>query len=452
MMCWKRLCLAVVLAALPTVANAAIRVPSGFEVATLADSTRADTPRLEAIRNSAYGEGVIAAFMDGTTLRLLRISESGVQELIRTPGFELGSRVADIRFDTSRTFGNRLFLTVASPAPAPSPNGLAPLVTTQFFTVAPDGSIKLGTTLGSSRDPMVLLMDFTPAVNGYLEGVYFVDANPVGGSSLLHADPALAITSLARHAVPARRTETMVRGVEFDPNGSLDGLLVMADSDAVDDFTGILLMKSDLSFGGIGTPVSIAAREYRDMAISPRGDFGRALYATDRVADFVFVVDQFGAHEPFVKGLKIVESVTIDDAGQNMYISHLNGVHRVRVMPPPPVLAACNDVSAGVVTTDTDTIVNVGQAVIGRAFGDNIVMHTGLIACIAATTVEAVAGDCNADRLVDLEDYGCFFNCVTGEGGGIDPGCSPFDFDFDVDVDTIDWHVLQTLFTVAVGP
>jgi len=436
------------LAALPSVAGAAIRVPSGFEVATLAGPTRADTPRLEAIRNSAYGEGVIAAFMDGTTLRLRRVSESGVAELISTPGFEPGSRVADIRFDTSRTFGNRLFLTVASPMPS----GVAPLVTTQFFTVAPDGSTKLGLTLGDARDAMVLLMDFTPAVNGYLAGVYLVDANPAGGSSLLHADSALVVTSLASHAVPAGRRETMVRGVEFDPNGDFRDLLVMADSDPVDDFTGILTMKSNLAFAGLGTPVSIVRREYGDMAISPRADFGTALYATGKVADFVFVVDPGGLHETFAKGFAGVESITIDDAGQNMYVSDANGVHRIRVIPTPPVVVACGDVSAGVVTTDTNAIVNVGQALIGRALGDNIIVHTGLVACVAATTVEAIAGDCNADRLIDLDDYGCFFDCVTGEGGGIDPGCSTFDFDFDVDVDTIDWHVLQTLFTVVVGP
>lgn len=49
-------------------------------------------------------------------------------------------------------------------------------------------------------------------------------------------------------------------------------------------------------------------------------------------------------------------------------------------------------------------------------------------------------GDHDCDRVVDLDDYGGWADCVTGPGGGPYPtGCESFDFEFDGDVDIADF-------------
>lgn len=55
--------------------------------------------------------------------------------------------------------------------------------------------------------------------------------------------------------------------------------------------------------------------------------------------------------------------------------------------------------------------------------------------------------DCDDDGDIDLVDYACFFNCISGPGGGVQSGCEPFDFDFDADVDIEDFNQFQTSFT-----
>ncbi len=55
-------------------------------------------------------------------------------------------------------------------------------------------------------------------------------------------------------------------------------------------------------------------------------------------------------------------------------------------------------------------------------------------------------GDCDDDGDVDLIDYACFHDCLTGPNGGLLPGCEPFDFDGDNDTDVFDFAELQVAF------
>ncbi len=57
-----------------------------------------------------------------------------------------------------------------------------------------------------------------------------------------------------------------------------------------------------------------------------------------------------------------------------------------------------------------------------------------------------IPGDCNQDGVVDLNDYTCFFDCMTGPSQGLQPGCDAFDFDNDNDVDQKDFDNIQSLF------
>ena len=59
----------------------------------------------------------------------------------------------------------------------------------------------------------------------------------------------------------------------------------------------------------------------------------------------------------------------------------------------------------------------------------------------------ATPGDCDDDGDVDLIDYACFIDCLTGPGGGLLSGCDPFDTDVDGDVDLHDFGAFTRHFT-----
>lgn len=59
----------------------------------------------------------------------------------------------------------------------------------------------------------------------------------------------------------------------------------------------------------------------------------------------------------------------------------------------------------------------------------------------------AVNGDCDGDGDVELDDYRCFHDCMTGPGGGAGGSCSEFDWDIDDDVDLREFADIQNGFT-----
>jgi len=62
------------------------------------------------------------------------------------------------------------------------------------------------------------------------------------------------------------------------------------------------------------------------------------------------------------------------------------------------------------------------------------------------TQAAGVAGDCNGDGLIDLNDYACFADCLLGPAQGLLPGCEPFDSNGDGHVDLRDVGFFQTAF------
>ena len=58
-----------------------------------------------------------------------------------------------------------------------------------------------------------------------------------------------------------------------------------------------------------------------------------------------------------------------------------------------------------------------------------------------------MAGDCNADGVLDLVDYAGMEACLAGPGGGLGSGCDCYDLDADGDVDLFDFAELQVSFT-----
>jgi hypothetical protein len=65
---------------------------------------------------------------------------------------------------------------------------------------------------------------------------------------------------------------------------------------------------------------------------------------------------------------------------------------------------------------------------------------------VTIQTIGSVPGDCDGDGDVDLADYACFLDCLTGPDGGLLPDCGPFDFDSDSDVDLRDLAIFQEVF------
>jgi hypothetical protein len=61
--------------------------------------------------------------------------------------------------------------------------------------------------------------------------------------------------------------------------------------------------------------------------------------------------------------------------------------------------------------------------------------------------IERSPGDCDEDGDIDLIDYACFFDCLTGPNVGLLPDCDSFDFNVDADVDLADFAEFERALT-----
>ena len=66
------------------------------------------------------------------------------------------------------------------------------------------------------------------------------------------------------------------------------------------------------------------------MCFSSGGSFGEMLYVTDRVSETIMSVDPTGLHTVFASGFNGVESVTVSEDGEHMFVSDANGIYRIR--------------------------------------------------------------------------------------------------------------------------
>lgn len=97
---------------------------------------------------------------------------------------------------------------------------------------------------------------------------------------------------------------------------------------------------------------------------------------------------------------------------------------------------------APVASTGSDTIgntlINVGQPVIGRADdGRGVFAHMGVIPIYVAS-IPSTLGDCTGNHIVDLDDYDVLHGCLEGPDAGLGRGCECADLDNDSDVDLRD--------------
>jgi len=323
-MCW----VGVIILALANVSLSDITVPEGFVVDTLLDRIDGTTPRLEAIRNPDYGFGVVAASVDQGILKVLRISESSVEMFGTQSGFQSVSKVGDIRFDSTGLFGDQFFLTVWSDSPDAD---WRHCLRTYLMRVSISGEITEVDSYGGPTDQLLFMMDFTTGAGGYSEGAYLDDFARGDGTSLYYLDPNYSAQKLAQDCMPLGRTDLDIWGMEFDRTGNYSFHLTIADSDEYhDNISVIYQLDPNLVWANLTTPVSLSTRYYHDMCFSSGGSFGQQLYVTDRVTNTVMGVEPNGTHTVFASGFNNVESVTVSEDGEHMFVSDADGVCRVR--------------------------------------------------------------------------------------------------------------------------
>lgn len=106
-------------------------------------------------------------------------------------------------------------------------------------------------------------------------------------------------------------------------------------------------------------------------------------------------------------------------------------------------------VSAGAASTAGGSLMNVGQAAIGRSRSRTHQMKTGVIPAIVVFANARLRGDLDGDGDVDVNDHGIFAACMNGPDVSTPPfGCTQEQFDLadlqhDVDVDLYDFKDLS---------
>ena len=110
--------------------------------------------------------------------------------------------------------------------------------------------------------------------------------------------------------------------------------------------------------------------------------------------------------------------------------------------------ADCPEVPAGTaIDAATESVLTVGQAVIGQAFAVGGSAHMGALYCLRSSGLGSAPGDCDNDGDVDLADSAALIDCLSGPGGGLGAGCECSDADADNDVDLLDFAEHQADFT-----
>ena len=303
-------------------------VLEGFVVEKIMDRMDGQTPRLEAIRNSEYGAGVVAASVDSGILTVLKLSEGGVSIIGTYSGFPIPSQSRTIRFDTTGLFENKLYISVARNTASSHGQGGD---STDILRVNNDGIVEIVSSEGSQSDQTAFIFEFSSGNNGYIPGIYLEDTDGSDGTKLAYCDHNYALTILSPDSEPSGRVDLDIWGMEFDTTGRYGNLLTMVDSDGNDDKKSVIYqLLPDLTWQSLTTMVSTSTRFYKDITFSNSGSFGQQLYVTEQVTDSVMTVDPDGIHDEFVSNFNEIESITIDDTGDFMYVSDYDGIWRVR--------------------------------------------------------------------------------------------------------------------------
>ncbi|MBW8035630.1 MAG: hypothetical protein FVQ79_08370 [Planctomycetes bacterium] len=368
--------------------SSAVTVPTGFAVEPLL--VESDWPlghawpvcRLEAIRNPDYGVGVIAASIDnGITdngiLDVMRISKSTVEIINSRSGFTTPSGVGDIRFDTSNLLdndSNDLFVTVWTDT-VPFETEWKYSFSTYLMRVSSDSNSidEVGYYQGTAEDKLLFMLDFTADANDYTAGVYFADYAYDGGTSFYYIPSGDVIGSdnedldnLTDGVLPIdpddsepNRTDLDTHGMEFDRTGNYNARLTIADSEWDEDLKSAIyqlepnLPGTDFIWSTIAGPNMADSIYFHDMCYDAgNGYFGGALYVTESWSESVMIVETNGTYTEFASGFNDIQSITIDESGEYMYVSDEDAVYKIWMTGPTIVMQEPKTVNDGVFTGD----------------------------------------------------------------------------------------------------
>lgn len=420
--------------------NAQITVPPGFQVQQIAPAPPStDRMRLEGITLPNYGNGVMGAYNENGRLTIARYDENGFHPVGAMSGYASNDLVMDIKFDRANVIGNLLWASFRVQAVQPDPGA------NDIIKIGSNGSTAV---VDSIPGFVASRMAISTGANGYIPGAYLYDSDITSGTRLYHFDGATA-SLLDNNLVPPGRTDLDIQGMEFDPIGTFGDLLVIVDSDDHDRVSAIYGLKSNLTWATIAAPVQMASRNYRGMAFSEGGDFSSRLYVTELVTKSVYIVRGDGSHTLFASGFNGIDDIAVTSDGSQMFVADTDGVHMISVAPPAAPVLACVNTAAGVgAGTSPNAVMSVGQSTFGFGSNGNVTARFGFASCVAPIgPVPMIPGDCDGDGDIDLADYACFSNCVTGPDGSIGTDCGTFDLDNDADVDLLDWQRFQAIFT-----
>lgn len=342
-------------------------VPPGFVVdQLLGQPIDGVTPRIEAIRQPAFGSGMVGASIANGVLTVMRISLGEIDALATIGGIPANSFVLDIRFAPAELFGGDLFVSVLEPTGNPN------LTITRFWRIGSNGSVvSMGPYGGGAgNDSLAFYLEFTGAASGYGAGAMLVDLagdpnDPLGGSSLWFLDAGGTASRLAQHSVPAGRSDIDVRSIELDRTGAFGSNLLLADTDANNDhFCLVYRLSPGLVWTAVNANVHTNTRYYRDMALSPGGLLGAFAYLSEARADTIERLAPDGTSTTFASGFNFSTqsdnepggsaSLTIDDTGNIMYVADDSGIYRIRATgdePGPVVIATTPSVPGASVLT-----------------------------------------------------------------------------------------------------
>lgn len=300
-----------------------------FMVEKIMDRIDGQTPRLEVIRNSEYGSGVMTASINNGILKIMRISQSSVELFASMPDFPAPHVLGEIGFDDTGLADDELYVTVTTSS------GCGNYIhQTSLLRVSKEGIVTLLAEFGDCSDNISIGgLDFGKGSLGYGSSMYLADYMNLGGNNLFRYDFSSGLELIVENLVPPGRSDLDVVGMEFDPTGLYGSNLIIAGSDGLSDgLAGIYQLLPDWSWLELSSPVSSSVRAYRDMAISSGGSFGQMLYVTDTISETIMTVNSTGVHTTYASGFSGILSLTVSEDGDFMYVSDSNGIHRIKAI------------------------------------------------------------------------------------------------------------------------
>ncbi len=312
------------------------QVPAGFVVDTLLDQIDGVTPRLEAVRNPAYGSGVISAKVENGILTVQRVSDGQLETLATLGGWAADASTPTVRF--SRAVEPSLYVGVRNLL---SDGTCDPPIEDNFLYRLPaGGTLVLESSFGVTGEGLALQHEFVTPDSGYDALSVVFDGTACPGtpgcgdestSSLYTMSADFAFTLEGCNPLPEGRTDLDLTGIEQDVGGAYGGRIIAADEDAnSDDICAAYQLTEQFEWLPITDEVPTSVRSYRDLAVSSGGAFGNLAYVTERVTETVQSISPLGKHTVFATGFTEVLSVTITEDGDVMYVSDSTGVYRIR--------------------------------------------------------------------------------------------------------------------------